>query len=148
MQTQQTLIKPSSIQDEASLFTLQNTEIAAHEGTIRHFLDYIENPDWTADEVIDELKEAKAQCWGIGCPTHILGIWITKIFTTKKCKYGLVWIIAGSGLETGRPFYERYCETWFKEQGCEYIELQGRKGWMKVLPDYEFDKVILRKRLL
>lgn len=38
-------------------------------------------------------------------------------------------------------------EGWATTQGCNYIDMYGRRGWIKVLPDWKEDSVLLRKRL-
>ncbi len=38
-------------------------------------------------------------------------------------------------------------ETWAAEQGCAAIELQGRPGWTRRLPEYGGRMIILRKEL-
>ena len=34
-----------------------------------------------------------------------------------------------------------------RSNGCNEIEISGRKGWQRVLPDYEFSHITLRKSL-
>lgn len=38
-------------------------------------------------------------------------------------------------------------EEWAKKEGCKYIILWGRKGWVKHLKDFELTHYILRKAL-
>lgn len=38
-------------------------------------------------------------------------------------------------------------EDWAKEQGCNYLDMYGRRGWTKVLSDWKEDSVLLRKKL-
>lgn len=38
-------------------------------------------------------------------------------------------------------------EEWAKSQGCKRVSCAGRKGWEKVLTDYEFGAVYLYKDL-
>lgn len=93
-----------------------------------------------------ELAFGRAQAWGMREGERVLGFWITRIENTWTKKYGLVWICAGDGLEIGMPAYRETIEPWFWSQGCEWIDIQGRKGWKRVLPDYEDIAVVLRKR--
>jgi hypothetical protein len=41
----------------------------------------------------------------------------------------------------------RNLETWAAEQGCAAIELQGRPGWTRRLPEYRGRMITLRKEL-
>jgi len=38
-------------------------------------------------------------------------------------------------------------EDWAKAQGCAYMDMYARRGWKKVLKEYEEDCVLLRKKL-
>lgn len=38
-------------------------------------------------------------------------------------------------------------EAWAKENGCDAMEVMGRKGWLRALPDYEQAQVHVRKDL-
>ena len=38
-------------------------------------------------------------------------------------------------------------EDFAKAQGCEAVEIMGRKGWQKLLPDYDPIHVVIRKVL-
>lgn len=95
-------------------------------------------------DVRNELEECRAQAWGMRDADHVLGFWITRIENAFTTRYGVVWITAGAGLEVGLPAYS-VIEQWFWDQGCKYIEIHGRRGWKRVLPDYEEIAVVLRK---
>lgn len=38
-------------------------------------------------------------------------------------------------------------EQWAKDEGCTHIDVYGRRGWKKVLPNFEEKAILLRKRL-
>lgn len=129
------------------IFTLQKERIDEFWPVILPFLLTFEAPDWTPHQVYDQLVDGRAQLWGIAEPTGIKGIWITRIHNTATATYGLVWIAAGTGLDAGVPKFLECTETWFREKDCEYIEIQGRKGWERVLPGYKPHAIVFRKRL-
>lgn len=103
----------------------------------------MEDAPWSLEDVRDDLERGYAQAWGMR-DTEVLGFWITRIENTFTTRYGVVWITAGAGLEIGLPAYA-VIEQWFWDQGCKYIEIHGRRGWKRVLPDYEEIAVVLRK---
>lgn len=107
----------------------------------------IEGEHWIPDQVIQQLLDGKAQLWGIADGQKMTGIWITRIEECATGRFGLVWIAAGKGLEQGVPKFLECTEAWFREMGCEYIEINGRKGWARVLPGFKQHSVILRKGL-
>lgn len=98
-------------------------------------------------EVKEALVTAHAQLWGAHDDGRVLGIWITRIENVGSRKRGLLWIAAGSPLEVGLKLYHEFTEPWLKQQGCEYVQIVGRKGWQRVLPEYREAGVILEKVL-
>lgn len=146
MPTPQTLTRPSCTSAGAELFTIQSHQIGKYWPIILGFLLKIDDPEWTTDEVYEAIKDQDAQVWGVVKDHEVLGIWITKILNTRRHRYGLVWICAGDGLSIGLELFP-HIESWFKELGCKYIEIQGRSGWKKIMPDYELKHIVLRKTL-
>jgi hypothetical protein len=118
------------------IFTLKSYEIEDSWAEIEPFLEFgcIE---WTPEFVKEELMAARAQLWCLGDP--IRGIVITQILNTPH-RWGLLWIASGKGLEEGMQMLLEHIEPWLWKQGCEFIQIAGRRGW-KVLPGYKPRKV-------
>lgn len=55
--------------------------------------------------------------------------------------------LAGSRLEEWLLDYLSTIEDWARSNDCSYIEVEGRKGWVKKLTDYKVDYYTLRKKL-
>ena len=123
--------------ESCSVFTLQSHEILENWTWIEPFLERIDSPGWTAGDVQLDLMAANAQLWAFEIDGRIRGIWITKIENTPSGKRGLLWIAAGDPLEVGLRLYRVHTESWLRSKGCQWIEIIGRRGWKKVLPDYE-----------
>ena len=134
------------VRGEPQLFTILSDRIGEHWAMVVNFLLMVDDPDWTTDEVFEAIKDQKAQVWGVSLDQEILGIWITRIQNTRRVKYGLIWILAGRDVPMGLELFKQ-CEAWLKEMGCKYIEIQGRPGWAKVMPEYKQKHVVLRKPL-
>lgn len=130
-----------------SVFTLQSSEINENWWWIGGFLAEVKEPGWTAMDVRRALVRQQAQLWGVSDGEKPVGVWITKVERSNETPWGLVWIAAGEGLEQGLKLFREHTEPWFREKGCKYIQIFGRKGWKKVLPDYEDRGVILTKEL-
>lgn len=128
------------------IWTMQSDQLGQYWPEIVKFLQMIDNPEWSVDDVFEEISDKEAQVWGMVSHGTIKGIWITKIMQNSQ-KYGLVWIAAGSGLEEGLPLFLSCTERWFKEMGCEYVKIFGRRGWKKALPGYVEHSIELRKVL-
>ncbi len=134
----------SSTPVEAELFVVPRAQVPLAMPVIRMHLERVGNVPWTIEDVEQELLAGRAQAWGIR-DTEVLGFWITRIENTYTHKFGVVWICAGTGLDVGVPAYRNVIEPWLFDQGCKYIEIHGRRGWKKVLPDYDEAAVVLRK---
>jgi hypothetical protein len=85
--------------------------------------------------------------WGMHDEGHPIAIWVTKIETTPTAVRGLLWIAAGEPLNEGLALFREHTEPWLKEKGCTFIEIVGRRGWGKVLPDYEETATVFVKEL-
>jgi hypothetical protein len=120
-----------------SVFTLKSHEIEDHWFWIERFLQRVENPPWKPKHVKADLKAAQAQAWVFGDGRSApVGLVITRIETLHDVRFGLLWIAAGTGLErAGDGLAE--IEAWFKRMGCVRSEIVGRRGWGRVLPDYQ-----------
>lgn len=144
MQTQSQRTERSSTCAGAELFVVPSDQVIYAWPEIAAFIGRIKDASWSLEDVRVSLMEAKAQAWGMRT-SEVIGFWITRIDNTHTHKYGLVWIVAGDGLSVGLPVYRDVIEPWFWSQGCEWIEVQGRKGWKRVIPDYQEQAVVLRK---
>jgi hypothetical protein len=127
------------------LFVVPTEQVGIAWPEIKRHISRIENVPWDLNDVLHDLMRAKAQAWGVRDGEQVIGFVITRIENTHKHKYGLVWISAGTALHLGMPFYREVIEPWFWSHDCEWIDLCGRKGWKRVMPDYEEAAVILRK---
>jgi hypothetical protein len=103
---------------------------------------------WSAEGIRAELKAARAQLF-LFVKDEILGIWVTRIEKPDGKTIGLLWGCAGDFSEHKDEAISCFgaIEAWMKEKGCEFVEIYGRHGWMRIFPDYERHAVVLRKRL-
>lgn len=124
-----------------NVFCLPSDQINENWSWISSFLDRVKS-DWKPLDVRRALMKREAQLWAMedGKPR---AIWITKL----EADTGLLWIAAGSPLLTGLEFFREHTEPWFRAKGCKRVRIIGRKGWKKVLPDYEEVGIVLEKSL-
>jgi hypothetical protein len=121
----------------SEFFTLPSDQIDSAWGWIRRFLDRVPSYDWTPEDVRHDLITAQAQLWCLsGGDSLVTGIVITRIENYHSTRYGLLWIAAGKGIEDGVAVLEPI-EQWFKKMGCQFVQITGRKGWGRALPDYQ-----------
>jgi hypothetical protein len=107
-----------------------------------------EDGAWTALGVREELEAGRAQLWCFHAD-EIKGIWVTRIIGTDSAQIGLIWGCAGDLKEHKDDALAFFgiIEDWLAHEGCKFVDIIGRDGWLRVLPGYEKHAVILRKRL-
>lgn len=129
------------------VFAVRADEVHQAWPTIAPFLEIVEQDEWTPSEIQEDLIKGLAQAWGMRSGEHVLAIWIIRICDGPQGIYGLAQVVAGAPLEQGLRVYREHIEPYFIAQGCQYIKIIGRRGWKKVLTDYDERQVIYTKRL-
>lgn len=77
---------------------------------------------------------------------HPVAAVVTSIIDAPRQKRCLIAYLGGDGIMNWIHFLEQI-ESWAKQQGCSLIDMQTRPGMEKILPGYERQAVVLRKRL-
>lgn len=137
----------SCISTGAEFFALQSYQVSDFWPQIRPLLSRVKRRDWDHESIETMLTSAQAQCWGLIKGGAIFGVIITRIENIGSRKRCLVWIAAGEGLSRGRELLSGVIEPWAKANGCEYMQINGRKGWLRALPDYSQTAIVMEKRL-
>jgi hypothetical protein len=84
--------------------------------------------------------------WGYQDNGAIRGVCITQIYQHLRGKYCAVFVAVGDLmpiLHDGLALIE----DWARGLDCAAIEIIGRKGWLRVLPEYRERAVVLEKNL-
>ena len=130
----------------AEAFVVPSDQIHAAWPQLAPIVSRVTDSPWSSDDVKDEIAGERAQCFGLRTCDEVVALIITRVEQTPTHRYGVVWLAAGDALHEGMQLYRDEIEPWlFFDQQCEWIELQGRKGWRKMLPDYKEPAVVLRK---
>lgn len=129
------------------IFTIQPYEIADNWGWIESFLERVEEPVWGVDDVRSALENCEAQLWGFGEDGKPLGIVVTRLGKIGETPSGLVWLAAGDRIECFVDVLRNYIEPWMREKGCKVVEINGRRGWKKILPDYTERTTVFARKL-
>lgn len=130
---------------KCEVFCVRRHELAAAWPDIERCLCRVRDVPWSLSDVRELLEAGQALAWGLRDGPAVLGFWITRIEEGYAAKFGLVWICAGEGLAEGLPVYFDVIEPWFWSQGCQWVDINGRKGWKRVMPGYDEVAVTLRK---
>jgi len=93
-----------------------------------------------------DLFHGKLQLWCISEGPQILGICFTYVTTFPLKKVCTITGVCGTGI---RRWMDKISgiEDWAKAQNCTEVEVEGREGWIKLLPQYAKSRVTLVKKL-
>lgn len=132
-----------------NVFALLSSQIDDWWPVIRPLIERCEGQqfEWSSNLVRVKLKEAEAQFWGVKEGDHVIGGFVTQLERGAGGLIGRVWIASGDLKDNGMEVFRNVIEPWFIENGCDLITFEGRKGWQKVLPDYEVQSIKMVKRL-
>ena len=81
------------------------------------------------------------QLWYV--PGH--GAFVTQIQNYPLCRVCLLLLCGGSGMELKRELQDGL-EAYARAMKCDEIEIQGRRGWLRVT-GYEETHTVMRKKL-
>lgn len=92
------------------------------------------------DDVLMAVATGKAQFW----PGETAAI-VTEILDHPRCRALHIWLAGGNMDELLQMLPD--IERWATEQGCKSVTITGRRGWQRVLQDYQTGNVELFKEL-
>lgn len=103
--------------------------------------------DMTAEDVHRFLRSGHMQLWLLRA-RGVRGALVTEIAVYPRQKTCIARLFSA---ESGRSFawlpMMRILEAWAREQECCAVEVIGRAGWKRILPEYRQTHVVLRKEL-
>lgn len=100
-------------------------------------------PDYQPQDILEMLRNREAQLWVV-VNGGIEGMFITKIENTPQRRFCLIFVCAGEGI-SGWIDYIKTVEEWAKQMNCDSLRIVGRKGWKKLLPDFNELHVTLER---
>ena len=96
-------------------------------------------------DVTAELESGMAQLW-IGEDDEVRCGVVTCLARTVRGLVCEIWLMGGCERARWLHFIDRI-ESSARERGCIAIELTGRKGWARMLPQYRLKAVVLERKL-
>lgn len=106
---------------------------------IEDALEYAHNSH-TSDQVYDLVKSGDAQLWSFNDSAIV-----TEIVEYPQRTVLRFWL-AGGNLNTLLKA-ERHIVDWSKLYKCTGVEIIGRKGWQRMLKDYQSSSIVLVKEI-
>lgn len=101
---------------------------------------------YSANSIYHALLRRDMQLFVAESEGRIRAVCVTEIRNYPQKRVGTIFLCAGEGVADWLPHLSQI-EGWMREKGCKEIDIYGRPGWAKLLPDYQFARVMLRKEL-
>ena len=98
------------------------------------------------DDFLEPLTHGDMQLWIVTENKEILAALVTQIITYPQKKVLRLISLAGEDFEEIRSFQEMI-EGFAIKLGCTALEMWGRKGWKKLLPDWKDTYIVYTKDL-
>jgi hypothetical protein len=99
-------------------------------------------PETSVRDVLEAVAAGTAQLFAVEPD----GVIVTRLVQEPGRLVCLIWLASGD-LE---PLLERYLdiEAWAAREGAEIMRIQGRAGWLRVLPGFKRTEVIVMEKEL
>ena len=98
------------------------------------------------DDFLEPLTHGDMQLWIATEDNNMHSAMVTQIVPYPQKKILRVILIAGSDIKKLYEFNDMI-ESFAIKTGCSAMELWGRKGWKKLLPDWESNYIVYTKEL-
>ena len=102
--------------------------------------------EFEADDYLEPLTHGDMQLWIATEDNNMHSAMITQIVTYPQKQILRVISIAGSDFKKLYEFNDMV-ESFAIRTGCSGMELWGRRGWKKLLPDWESNYIVYTKDL-
>lgn len=99
------------------------------------------------EDILADLKDGSKQLWLVEVSAQVVATAVTQVYETRKGRICCIWAACGTvGLKALEPAFNEI-EKWAREIGCAALEIKGRKGWARVLPNFKQTAIVLEKDL-
>lgn len=98
------------------------------------------------EEVMEGIDDGSLVAWVASDGDTLHSVTVVEIIEGEKGPRCFIRHCAGANLKEWLHFLP-VIENWAASFGCVAVETLGRKGWERVLPDYQNRAVLLRKML-
>jgi len=98
------------------------------------------------DDFLEPLTHGDMQLWIATEDNNMHSVMVTQIVPYPQKQILRVILIAGSDFKRLYEFNDMI-ESFAIRTGCSAMELWGRKGWKKMLPDWESNYIVYTKEL-
>jgi hypothetical protein len=97
-------------------------------------------------DVVQRIADGLMQLWIVAGPTEIETALVTEIIVYPEFKAARISLLGGRYRENWTGF-EPELAAWAKANGCAVLQVIGRPGWERVLPEWRKVSVTLERNL-
>lgn len=98
-------------------------------------------------DILQDLKEGNKQLWLVEKSGSVAAVAVTQIYETRKGRVCCIWAACGTlGIKGIAPAFNEI-EKWARDIDCVALEIKGRKGWARILPEFKQTAICLEKDL-
>ena len=122
-------------------------ELINNKDKIKKCLDKVlaKVPEFKASDILTRVIKGDSQMWLVEEEDNIDGVVVTNLIKYPATQRLLIHLCGGQNIRDWIALYMQTIEEWSKSKGLDGIEIQGRKGWLKLLPDYSCHRVFMIK---
>lgn len=103
---------------------------------------------WYTKESIYQMSLAgEFRVWGVGPLSQVRFVLFTQFIQYNASRTLQLTIGLGNDIENCLPSLIATLEKIANDTGCQYCEIIGRRGWKKLVPDFEEVAVLLVRKL-
>jgi hypothetical protein len=97
-------------------------------------------------DIDDDILHGHGLLWLACDGPKIIAAMTTSLVRTDSDKVCILTACGGSAMADWLPLRTKI-EAYAKAEGCSRVRIYGRKGWARVLKDYQVEQVVLERRL-
>jgi hypothetical protein len=102
---------------------------------------------FTKEELRDDTLAGVYSVWASGTETQVFVIVFTRLIDYPCGRILQCFLALGNSLEDCLPSLSATLEKMANDLGCVECEIIGRRGWLKLLPEFKEQYVIMSKEL-
>ena len=96
------------------------------------------------EDILDLVTEGRIQLWIFAEVKEIIAALVTQIITYPQKKVLRLVSLAGEDFNKFKHFLDMV-QSFAIRKGCTALELWGRKGWKKLLPEWKSEYIVYTK---
>ena len=128
------------------------TSIAELAVCYKQILPYLEKvlvkaPEYNIEDILNNILTTTNQLWIAVVDKKIKGVVTTEVWNFPQISKLGIHLCGGEDIHEWCDIGMAQIEDYARELKIDEVEIHGRKGWSKLLPDYKTDRVIFNKRI-